>query len=149
VTASGCPACQGRWPDEASRIADLGSAVAYLHEDQYFAGWSVLVLKRHATELYDLSPGERAGLGDELARLARALHDGLGARKMNYALLGNVLPHLHWHVIPRLADDPIPDRTVWDHAHAARKPGAAEQASRIALIRRHLDRSGCGAGSAP
>jgi diadenosine tetraphosphate (Ap4A) HIT family hydrolase len=98
------------------------------------------VLKRHATELFELTPGERQRLGDELARLAHALHEAFAARKINYALLGNQLPHVHWHVIPRLADDPAPASPVWAHAHAPRAPSASERAERIAIIRQRLER---------
>jgi diadenosine tetraphosphate (Ap4A) HIT family hydrolase len=36
---------------------------------------------------------------------------------MNYELLGNQLPHIHWHVIPRLAIDPAPLKPVWQVQH--------------------------------
>jgi diadenosine tetraphosphate (Ap4A) HIT family hydrolase len=34
--------------------------------------------------------------------------------KMNCALLGNLVPHLHWHLIPRHADDPNPRGAIWE-----------------------------------
>ncbi|MGH7279387.1 MAG: HIT family protein, partial [Candidatus Rokuibacteriota bacterium] len=60
-----CPACAGQWPADDGRVADCGLTVAYLHDDQFFAGWTVLVLKRHATELFALSPGERSRMVEE------------------------------------------------------------------------------------
>ncbi|TKB52228.1 MAG: hypothetical protein E8D50_10325 [Nitrospira sp.] len=44
-----CKACQGSWPREDHFIADLGLSKAYLHDDQFFPGWTVVVFKRHAT----------------------------------------------------------------------------------------------------
>ncbi len=135
-----CVACLARWPDPAFRIADLGSTVAYLHDDQFLPGWTLLVLKRHATELYHLSPEERAGLVEEVNAVARALAGAFGARKMNYALLGNQIPHIHWHVVPRRADDPAPQAPPWSVTHAPLRLGAAEREARLALIRQALGR---------
>ena len=138
MSDAACPACLGRWPDPAYRVADLGLSVAYLHDDQFFPGWTVLVLKRHAAELFELTREERAGLIDEVSRVARALAATPGARKVNYALLGNQIPHIHWHLVPRLADDPAPGEPVWSLPHAPRRPGAAEVAARVAGLRAAL-----------
>ena len=48
MTNLSCKACVGIWPGPAHFIADCGLTRAYLHEDQFFPGWTVLVLKRHA-----------------------------------------------------------------------------------------------------
>lgn len=135
MSAADCPACLGRWPDPACRIADLGPAVLYLHDDQFFPGSCVLVLKRHATELYELIREERAALMETVSRVAQALAATYGARKMNYALLGNQIPHVHWHVMPRLADDPAPSDPVWSVRHAPRRLTPGELADRVAAIR--------------
>ena len=140
MSSPACVVCLARWPDPAFHIADLGLTVAYLHDDQFLPGWTVLVLKRHATELYELSPGERAALVEEVSAAARALADAFGARKMNYALLGNQIPHIHWHVVPRRADDPAPQQPPWSVAHAPQRLAAAEREARLALIRRTLSR---------
>jgi diadenosine tetraphosphate (Ap4A) HIT family hydrolase len=95
------------------------------------------VLNRHATELFELPPQERATLMDDVARVADALAGEFEAVKVNYALLGNQLPHIHWHVIPRRADDPAPRETVWSIAHVPVPPGA-QAAGRIAALRARL-----------
>lgn len=133
-----CPACAGAWPAAALRIADCGTSVAYLNEDQFFPGWTFLVLKRHATELWQLAAPERAALVEEVTRVGRGLAEAFGAAKMNYELLGNQLAHIHWHLVPRLAGDPSPRLPVWTVSHEPRRLPAAEAAERIALIRRHL-----------
>jgi diadenosine tetraphosphate (Ap4A) HIT family hydrolase len=140
VTAPACRACRGEWPAADAFIADCGPAKAYLHDDQFFAGWTVVVLKRHVTELYDLDARERGALMDAVSEVARALAAVYAAVKMNYALLGNQLPHIHWHVIPRAADDPIPREPVWTHPHAPRALSAAEQRTRIDALRVRLGR---------
>jgi len=57
---------------------------------------------------------------------------------MNYELLGNQIAHIHWHLIPRRADDPAPRQPVWTVAHEPRQLPPAEFDARIALIRAHL-----------
>ena len=133
-----CPACGGQFSSPAQKIAELGTSVAYLADDQFFPGWSVLVLKRHATELWQLAPAERATLMDEVTRVAQALAAAFDAVKMNYDLLGNQVAHIHWHLIPRPAADPAPRQPVWTVAHEPRRLPAGEFAARIALIRSHL-----------
>jgi diadenosine tetraphosphate (Ap4A) HIT family hydrolase len=117
MTENTCSACQGSWPKEDHFIADLGLSKAYLHEDQFFPGWTVVVFKRHATELFHLAPPERIQLIEEVTFIARTLAQVFAAKKINYELLGNQLPHIHWHVIPRLASDPAPLEPVWRVQH--------------------------------
>jgi diadenosine tetraphosphate (Ap4A) HIT family hydrolase len=138
VSPDACPACTGQWPSSAQRIADCGSSVAYLHDDQFFAGWTFVVLKRHATELWQLEAAERATLIEEVTHVARAVADAFGALKMNYELLGNAIPHIHWHLIPRVAGDPAPRGPVWTVEHEPLRLSVAGTAERIALIRARL-----------
>ena len=133
-----CRACAGDWPPAEALISDCGPANAYLHSDQFFPGWTLLVLKRHATELWQLQRDERHALIDAVAHLAGALAEVYEARKMNYELLGNEMPHIHWHLVPRRADDPAPRRPVWTHAHEPHILSAAEQRGRIEAIRARL-----------
>jgi diadenosine tetraphosphate (Ap4A) HIT family hydrolase len=138
VSSADCRACRGEWPPAAAFIADCGPANAYLNADQFFPGWTLLVLKRHATELWELERTERHALMDGVTEVARALAAVYDAEKMNYELLGNELPHIHWHLVPRRADDPAPRRPVWTHAHEPRPLSAAEQRACIEAIRARL-----------
>ena len=73
MTTPFCKACSGEWPRSDHFLADCGHTRAYIHEDQFFSGWTILVLKRHATELFHLSIEERAGMIEEVARMAEVL----------------------------------------------------------------------------
>ena len=117
MTEPPCDACSGTWPGPDRLIADLGLSKAYLHDDQFFPGWTVVVFKRHATELFHLAPTERIQLMEEVTRMARVLAITFEATKMNYGLLGNQIPHIHWHLIPRLPNDPAPSEPVWSVPH--------------------------------
>jgi len=134
VTDSHCKACAGTWPRSDHFIADLGLSKAYLHDDQFFAGWTVLVLKRHATELFHLAQTERIQLMEEVNLVAKTLAELFQAKKINYELLGNQLPHIHWHVIPRLAGDPAPLEPVWLVQHEPARPPSPARQERIQLI---------------
>ena len=138
MSAADCAACRGDWPPGEAFITDCGPAKAYLHPDQFFPGWTLVVLSRHATELWHLVREERHALIDGVAEVARALGEVYEAKKLNYELLGNELPHIHWHVIPRRGDDPAPRRPVWTYPHETRALSAAEQRARIAAIRARL-----------
>jgi len=112
-----CTACLGSWPRQDHFIANLGLSKAYLHEDQFFPGWTIVVFQRHVTELFHLAPTERFQLIEEVNLVAKILSETYQANKINYELLGNQLPHIHWHLVPRLADDPAPREPVWCVPH--------------------------------
>lgn len=123
-----CKACQGTWPRADHFLTDLGLSRAYLHDDQFFPGWTVVVFHRHATELFHLAPTERIQLMEEVTLVAKVLADLFEARKINYELLGNQLPHIHWHLIPRSATDPAPLEPAWRVQHEpVRLPAPALQ----------------------
>jgi diadenosine tetraphosphate (Ap4A) HIT family hydrolase len=138
VSVAECPACERRWPAAEYRIAELAQTIVALHDDQAFRGWTLLVLKRHATELFHLSRDERAALIEEVSTVARAVGEAVGAVKINYALLGNQVAHVHWHVVPRLPDDPAPRQPAWLLEHARCEPGPEEARALIAAIRARL-----------
>lgn len=140
MTTPFCKACSGEWPRSDHFLADCGHTRAYLHEDQFFSGWTILVLKRHATELFHLSIEERAGMIEEVARMAEVLAGEYRAMKVNYELLGNQVPHIHWHLIPRLKDDPAPLDPVWNVVHAPKILAPDELAQVVARLRTQVEK---------
>jgi len=134
VTDPACKACHGGWPQNDHYIADLGLSKAYLHDDQFFPGWTVVVFNRHATELFHLAPTERIQLMEEVNLVAETLAQVFEAKKLNYELLGNQLPHIHWHLIPRLAGDPSPLEPVWRVQHQPVQTTISERQERIQRI---------------
>ena len=107
-----CPLCQN--PSKGmALIADLEVTRAYLQPSASFRGYCILVLKRHAVELDDLSPEEQSALMEDVARVGRAIREVCKPTKLNYEILGNVVPHIHVHIIPRYTTDPTWDRAVW------------------------------------
>ena len=136
--ANHCDVCSKKWPDDEFKIMEFSQSIAYLHQDQYFPGWCVLVLKHHATELFHLSPEVNVQLLQEVTRLAKALQQVFNAVKINYALFGNLVPHIHWHVIPRLEDDPAIRDAVFAVSHEPMILTEPERQQRIHLISQSL-----------
>jgi diadenosine tetraphosphate (Ap4A) HIT family hydrolase len=61
----------------------------------------------------DLAVAEREALMNVVFACEAALQEVMAPDKVNLASLGNVVPHLHWHVIPRFGDDPHFPNPVW------------------------------------
>ena len=95
------------------RIELSPSGIALLGTWQYYDGYCVLIARTHATELADLPDDERRAYLDEMCLLARAVRAHARPRKLNYELLGNQVPHLHWHLFPRTLSDPDGHKPVW------------------------------------
>lgn len=134
-----CQVCEKKWPNEDYFIAEFTHSKVYLHEDQFLPGWSVLILKQHATELFQLTNQLRHELIDEVNHLAQALQQAFQAVKINYSLLGNLVPHIHWHITPRLTNDPAPLEAPFAITHEKKILTTTERFQRIELIRSDLE----------
>ncbi len=108
----GCEMCSQGRPDETQwgiRYFAGEAADAYLQKAGIQRGYSIVVWRgRHVAEPTELEPEEAAAYWRELLTVGRALEEHFRPVKVNYELLGNSLPHLHAHVVPRYADDPRP-----------------------------------------
>jgi diadenosine tetraphosphate (Ap4A) HIT family hydrolase len=80
----------------------------------------------------DLAPAERMAINDAVWHVELALREVMAPGKVNVASLGNMTPHLHWHVIPRYADDAHFPNPVW--TEAVRKTEEPILAARRALL---------------
>jgi diadenosine tetraphosphate (Ap4A) HIT family hydrolase len=108
----GCPMCAEGRPEETpfgARVLAGEVSDAYLQRAGIQRGYTVVIWRgRHVAEPTELSDEEAARYWLEVLRVARALEAHLEPVKTNFDVLGNQLPHLHTHVIPRYADDPGP-----------------------------------------
>ena len=84
--------------------------------DEPFRGFCRVVWNAHVREMTDLAPSERHHLMNIVFATEQALRALLSPHKINLASLGNVVPHLHWHVIPRFEDDSHFPNPVWGEA---------------------------------
>jgi diadenosine tetraphosphate (Ap4A) HIT family hydrolase len=108
----GCPMCEQGRPVETEHGARFFAGEvsdAYLQRADIQRGYSVVIWRgRHVAEPTELSAEEATAYWLEVLRAGRAIENVLEPVKLNYDLLGNSLPHLHTHVVPRYADDPRP-----------------------------------------
>ena len=110
------------WQDHATRVV--------LVDDPLYPGFCRVIWRAHVAEMTDLSPAERRCLMERVFGVEAALRQVLRPAKVNLASLGNQVPHLHWHVIPRFADDATFPDAIWA---APRRAGAAGGVDSAAL----------------
>jgi diadenosine tetraphosphate (Ap4A) HIT family hydrolase len=117
MISSDCPFCRKLAHPEALPASEViwrfPHSVALLGTWQFYDGYCVLVSRRHARELSELEDGVRRAYLEEMCLLARAIECSFHPAKLNYELLGNQVPHLHWHLFPRSAGDADALRPVW------------------------------------
>lgn len=133
-----CPMCQ-RWNDDADlRIVEMTHSYLILNRDQFFPGYTLLFTKEHVTELFHLDRSVRSGLMEEVSRVAQALYGIFSPSKINYELLGNMVPHIHWHIVPRFASEALWPRPIWAESHDELILAPDEYLQRITKIRSAL-----------
>ena len=93
------------WNDAFARVVLVG--------DVDHPGFCRVVLNAHEKEMTSLSAADRTRLMNLVFAVERSLRELLEPDKVNLASFGNVVPHLHWHVIPRYGDDPHYPNSVW------------------------------------
>ena len=105
--------CQGLFEPKNLVFYESRVSVAKLNPDQAFEGYTFLTLKWHEEELYRLADKDRKQFLEDMSLVASALSKAFNPDKMNYELLGNSMPHLHWHLVPRYTSDPMWGRPIW------------------------------------
>ncbi len=81
-----------------------------------YEGFCRVILQHHISEMTDLSLNDRNRLMNAVYAVEMMLRKLYKPIKINLASLGNVVPHLHWHIIPRFSDDPHFPQPIWSHA---------------------------------
>jgi len=101
-------------------VAELETGYVVLADQQLYRGYTIFLAKQHKIELHELDKETRRLFLDEMSHVAESLYKAFKPRKLNYELLGNRDPHLHWHLIPRYASDKDPTRPIWATMYARR-----------------------------
>lgn len=112
------------WRDDRYRIIDAG--------ERDYPGYCRVIWSAYVREMSDLAEADRRYLMGVVYALEESLRVLLRPAKVNLASLGNQVPHLHWHVIPRFADDPHFPDPIWA---APRREGRKRPWDRDALQR--------------
>jgi diadenosine tetraphosphate (Ap4A) HIT family hydrolase len=117
VRGDDCPLCLECHSYEQANaygytITDLQISRLRLAKNQFVPGYCVLICAHHVREPYHLPRREQTRFFDDLMRAAQALEAVFTPIKMNVQLLGNLVPHLHAHLVPRYYGDPAPGRPI-------------------------------------
>jgi len=122
-----CPLCQ----QDGGKLLWRGSHLRVIEvDDPDYPGFTRVVWNAHIAEMTSLSTHGRELLMRAVWAVEQAQRDVLHPHKVNLAALGNMVPHLHWHVIPRWRDDRHFPDAIWAAPRVA--PGAEPQAWRAA-----------------
>ena len=93
------------WRDDRCRVV--------LVSDPDYVGYCRIIWNAHVREMTDLDPADRRRCMDVVFAVERGLRDLVRPDKINLASLGNLTPHVHWHVIPRFTVDPHFPNSIW------------------------------------
>lgn len=127
MSAADCPLCRANdvplWQDADCRVIAA--------PQPGYAAFCRVIWNAHVSEMSDLQPAQRAKLMAVVWTVEEVLRSLLRPVKINLASLGNQVPHLHWHVIPRFADDAHFPDAVWA---PARRDGVDHPVDRALLV---------------
>ncbi len=100
--------------DERYRVRKLTASTLYLDRNQAYRGHGVLIFdRRHATRIDELSAKEWQACAADLRDACHAIVTAVEPDHLNVESLGNMVPHLHWHIFPRFQHDPRWGKAVW------------------------------------
>lgn len=110
------------WRDDRCRVVAV--------EEPGYPGFCRVIWNEHVAEMSDLAAEDRAHCMAVVNAVELALRETLQPAKINLASLGNMVAHLHWHVIPRFRDDPQFPQPLWG---LRQREGAATRAGSDAV----------------
>ncbi|MFE3175920.1 HIT family protein [Amycolatopsis sp. NPDC059090] len=114
ISGQACEMCQSKRLDEdvyGIRIFSTVDVDAVLQRADIQRGYTLVIWRgRHVVEPFELTEPEAQSYWKATLTVAKALATFYQPLKMNYETLGNTVPHLHTHLLPRFAEDPAPGR---------------------------------------
>lgn len=93
------------WQNEQCRVV--------LVDEPGYPGFCRVIWKHHVREMTDLDTETRNGFMNTVFATESAVRQVCTPDKVNLASLGNMTPHLHWHVIPRWREDQHFPAPIW------------------------------------
>lgn len=94
-------------------VKELKTGYVVIGDYQYFKGYTLFLCKTHVIELHELPFDFKNEFLKEMSIVAEAVYKAFKPQKLNYELLGNSDPHLHWHIFPRYKKEPYKG-PVWN-----------------------------------
>ncbi|HRK30325.1 MAG TPA: HIT family protein [Tepidisphaeraceae bacterium] len=126
-------------------VTELETGYVVLGDFQCWRGYTLFISKHCKPELHHLETATRSKFLQEMATVAEAVCNVFRPAKLNYEMLGNLVPHMHWHFFPRRLDEPDRLSPVWERYATAKddpsyKPGVEEMNDMRTALRREIDR---------
>lgn len=106
-----CPICHAEHEEILLQTPNL--RVIAVHNEASAPAFCRVIWQEHVAEMTDLPAQQRAEIMDMVYRVEAAMRQVLKPAKINLASLGNVVPHLHWHVIARFENDANFPAPIW------------------------------------
>jgi diadenosine tetraphosphate (Ap4A) HIT family hydrolase len=140
-----CPFCRPRVEpnDFWDTVTELPVSTLCLLKNQTYRGYCILIYDvKHTIAPDQLTETEWSRFTTDVHRAVKALRAVCSPDHMNVECLGNTVPHLHWHLIPRYRNDPRWSGPIWtdsiDDLHRVELP-SAERSELMALLRACFD----------
>jgi diadenosine tetraphosphate (Ap4A) HIT family hydrolase len=128
---AGCELCEH---DGGTLVVSDARLRVVLVDEASYPGFTRVIWRDHVREMSELEAGERQHLMDAVIAVELALRKVLAPLKVNLASLGNMTPHLHWHVIPRFADDPHFPHPIWRPLSARRTRNRSKRRAELGRL---------------
>ena len=124
-----CPLCTAVggvliWKNDELRVI--------LANEPDYPGFCRVIWNDHVSEMTNLAIPNRSSLMQVVMKVEQAIVDVMQPDKVNLAALGNMVPHLHWHVIPRYQQDKTFPGSVW--SASVRDSDATHLATQFAKV---------------
>ena len=110
----GSPGGEAVWEDALCRVVSVA--------DPDYPGFCRVILKRHEREMTDLPAAEQQQLMRVVFAVETAVRRLYRPDKINLASFGNIVPHVHWHIIPRWENDRHFPQPIWGTAQRVNTP---------------------------
>jgi len=122
--ANACDLCDG---DGGQLLFKNDRYRVVLVDEAAYPGFCRVVWNGHVKEMSDLAAADRSAIMSAVWAVEAAVREVMQPEKINLASLGNMTPHVHWHVIPRYLDDAHFPSPVWAEAKREGDAAALEQ----------------------
>lgn len=124
-------------------VTHLDVSILSLYSDARFPGRAIVALREHYSDLEEVPEGLYHRFLDDVRRAGVIIKRVTCTARMNYAILGNAVQHVHAHVIPRvLGGDPVPTKAPWAHPDPVSPMTNGDLMQMNVDIRRALRRQG-------
>ena len=119
-------------------VMRLPYSTVYFLRDQKNPGRCVVVYKEHYCELYEIPEPECIRYMIEVRTVSRAVSELYKPDKLNYAIYGDGVPHVHFHIVPKYKDGVSWGEPFSDKLHVVHL-SEQEYTSQIEQLREYIN----------